>query len=103
MEHPSGGRPELSFLISNLTLPSPSPSYAFTPIVLSRLLHLQLVSSNPREGPPVGVGDPGYPLPSFLADQGEDKGQSQRCFTDVADCKQNHSSGAFPEAPGSIA
>lgn len=85
-------RPELPFLISSLSLPSPSPSRAFTPIVLSRFLRLQLVSSNPREGPPWGQGAQDTPSPpSWLT---REKTGKARCFTDVADFKQNNSTEA---------
>lgn len=90
MERP-GVRSELSFFICNLTLPSPSPSYAFTPIELSRL-HPQLVSSNPREGPPWEQGAKDTPFPPFWLTK--EKTGKARCFTDVADCKQNNSTGA---------
>lgn len=100
-----------SLFICNLALPSPSPSYAFTPIVLSRprsapRLFLNplrappphpLVSSNPREGSP-GSRGPRVP-PSLLPDPARERTGKARCFTDVADYKENNSTGASSLRP----
>lgn len=74
--------------ICNLALPSPSPSYAFTPIVLSRPRSAPRLFLNPLRAPPrtplspptqgrgpPAAGGPGYPLPSCLTQPG--RGQAK--------------------------